>query len=309
MAQGIVILTAVLGPPVSQAADYWGRKWFIVILSSFGVIGSIVISRADSIGQAIAGEVIFGIAYAAQPLLFAVGSEILPRRLRPAAQAGLNISGALGAIVALVAGSALTRTNPFGFRTFWYISTGIIGASTIITAILYRPPPRTLQSQLSLSQKLGRLDWVAYVLLATGITLFVMGLSWGQNPYPWSDARVLATLVVGGVILVGLIAHQTFIKKDGLVHHRLFSKDRNFAICFLAFMMDGIIFWAANNYFAFEVGILYETDGLLVGVNFAITFIVAVAASFFIAFFSSKTKLIREPLVVAFLSLVVFFGE
>ena len=73
--------------------------------------------------------------------------------------------------------------------------------------------------------------------------------------------------------------------------------------------MDGIIFWAANNYFPFEVSVLYETDGFLVGVHFCITFIVAVAASFFIAFFSSKTKLIREPLVAAFLLFTLFFGK
>ena len=309
MAQGLVILTALLGPPISQAADYWGRKWFIVVLSTFGVVGSIVVSRADSMGQAIAGEVIIGVAYGCQPLLFAIGSEILPRRVRPAAQAGLNISGALGAIVALLAGSALTSTNPFGFRAFWYISTGIFAASTIICAILYNPPLRPLQTQLSMGEKLARLDWVAYALLASGITLFVMGLSWGDNPYAWKDAHVLAPLIVGIVILLGLAAHQTFIKKDGLVHHRLFQKDRNFAICFFAFFMDGVIFWAANNYFPFAIQVLYETNALLVGLHFCVTFLVALAASFFIAYFSSKTKLLREPLVAAFLAFTLFFGE
>ena len=45
----IAITTVVLGPPVSQAADYWGRKWFLVILTSFGAVGAIIVSRATSV--------------------------------------------------------------------------------------------------------------------------------------------------------------------------------------------------------------------------------------------------------------------
>jgi MFS family permease len=306
LAQGIVILTALLGPPVSQAADYWGRKWFIVVLSCFGVVGSLVVARADTMGQAIAGEVIFGLAYGAQPLLFAVGSEILPRRVRPAAQAGLTITGAMGAIVGILGGAALTKSNPFGFRTYWYISTGIIAAATITCAILYNPPPRPLQTQLTTREKLARLDWVAYALLTVGITLFVMGLSWGDNPYTWNDAHVVAPLVIGAVFLLALIGHQTFIKKDGLINHRLFKKDRNFAICFFAIFIDGIIFWAANNYYAFQVSVLYQPDSFLAGLSYSITFITGFCASFFIAWFSSKTKLLREPLVGSFLMFTIF---
>jgi MFS family permease len=47
----IAITTVVLGPPVSQAADYWGRKWFLVILTSFGAVGAIIVSRATSVSM------------------------------------------------------------------------------------------------------------------------------------------------------------------------------------------------------------------------------------------------------------------
>ena len=45
----IAIMTSVLGPPVCQAADYWGRRWFLIILSSAGIVGCIVVSRAESV--------------------------------------------------------------------------------------------------------------------------------------------------------------------------------------------------------------------------------------------------------------------
>lgn len=45
----ITIILCGLGPPVCQAADYWGRRWFLIILTCFGVVGCIVTSRTNSV--------------------------------------------------------------------------------------------------------------------------------------------------------------------------------------------------------------------------------------------------------------------
>lgn len=161
-------------------------------------------------GQAIGVQVISSVLYIGQPILFAVGSEILPRKLRPVAQAGLNAAGAVGAIVGILAGGALTSASLYGWRNYCYIVAALLGASVIIIGILYNPPPRPLQRSLTLREKLARLDWIGYILLTIGLVLFTIGLSWGNNPYPWSDARVLAPLIVGFCFFIGLIVHQTY---------------------------------------------------------------------------------------------------
>lgn len=74
----IVILMVILSPPVRQAADYGAWKWFLLWLTAYGHIGSIIASRAHSIGMAIAGFVIGGISVETQPLSYAVSSEVLP---------------------------------------------------------------------------------------------------------------------------------------------------------------------------------------------------------------------------------------
>ncbi|KAJ4247098.1 hypothetical protein NW762_013236 [Fusarium torreyae] len=89
--QTIAIFTAVLGIPVSQGADLWGRKVFLVGLTAFGAIGSIFVARAKNMDMALAGFAISGISYGAQPLLLAVTSEVLARKHRPWAQASINI--------------------------------------------------------------------------------------------------------------------------------------------------------------------------------------------------------------------------
>ena len=46
------------------------------------------------------------------------------------------------------------------------------------------------------------MDFGGIVLFSGGLILFLLGLSWGGELYPWGSARVIATLVVGLVVLV-----------------------------------------------------------------------------------------------------------
>lgn len=66
----------MLGPIVSQGADYWGRKWFLIIPSIFGVVGCIIIGQASDMPMAIAGFTVLGIAFGPQGLVHAVASEV-----------------------------------------------------------------------------------------------------------------------------------------------------------------------------------------------------------------------------------------
>lgn len=198
--------------------------------------------------------------FVSQPILIAVASEILPRKWRPTAQGGLNAAGGIGGVVAFLGGQSLIDSSPDGWRKIWYVVTALMGASGLIIAALYWPPPMPLQKTLTTGEKLGRLDWIGYILLAFSLTLVCMGLSWAESPYPWSNAHVVATIVVGGVLLIALVIHQVFFQKHGLLDHDLFKKDRNFAISIACFCLDGMIFWAYTAYFPFQMATNYHYD-------------------------------------------------
>jgi hypothetical protein len=267
-----------------------------------------VVARATSMGMAIAGEVICGLVYGSQPLLYAVVSEILPRKYRPAAQGGINASLGLGGLTALLAGSTMIKKYDEGFRVFWYLVAAILAVSAIIFAILYNPPARPLQKSLTTGEKIQRLDWVGYFLLAAGTVSFVLALSWAENPYAWKSAAVLAPLLIGAALLGALVVHQTIFKKDGLLHNELFRGGRNFSVALFVIFVDGMVFFAANNYYAYEMGVLFETDPFRVGLRFGITFIASMVSSIMIAIFSSITNHIRTPIVASFAMFVVFNG-
>lgn len=98
----VSIFTTVLTPPVSQAADYWGRKWFLVVLMACGFAGSLVIGRTTSISMVICGFCLVGLSFGSQSLIFAVVSEVLPRKNRPIAQGTVNTGAGLAAVIALL---------------------------------------------------------------------------------------------------------------------------------------------------------------------------------------------------------------
>ncbi|KAK3377462.1 major facilitator superfamily domain-containing protein [Podospora didyma] len=310
LTSSIAIGTAVLSPIFSQAADYWGRRWFLVISTLVGAVGSIIVARATSIEIATAGFAITSVSYGAQPLLHAVSSEVLPRRYRSWGQAADLVSNAFGGIAGLLVGGAFTRTANVpseGFRNFWYVGTALYLFAGVLCFLLYHPPATERQTVLSVGDKLKKLDWVGYFLLTAGILLFCIGLSWSENPYPWSDPHTSATFAVGLGLLVVLGGYEAFVKKDGMFHHALFQ-NRNFAIVLVCLFCEGIAFFGANNYFAFQVGILYETDALVVSLRYSITMIVSIFSAAGAGWYCATTKKVRWITVASFLFFVVFFA-
>ncbi|KAL3484412.1 major facilitator superfamily domain-containing protein [Aspergillus germanicus] len=121
----LTIFTLALNPIVSQAADYWGRKSFIIVSSLVGgVAGPIIISRTLNVTTLISGLCVLGLAFGSQALTFTVASEVIPRRFRAVGQATLNETSALGGISATLAGSALIAHSE-NYRIFWYIVAGL----------------------------------------------------------------------------------------------------------------------------------------------------------------------------------------
>jgi MFS family permease len=308
LSSSITILTVVLSPPVCQAADYWGRRWFLIILTLCGTAGSIIVARASSMNLAIAGQIICGIAFGLQGLTHAVMSEVLPRRYRPLGQAVATVSAGLGGVTSLLLGGALTRNgNHAGFRNYWYTAMALYALAAVLCYILYNPPVRQSQMGLTNAEKLAKLDWIGYILLSSGLVALCMGLSWSQNPYGWTDAHVLATFLIGLALIACLALYATKFKKDGMFHHGLFSRGWNFVIALACLVVDGLAFFAMNIYFCSEVGTFYESDTLITGFRYSITFIMSGSVSFLAGAFCSSNKSLRFPTAFAFGLMTIFF--
>ncbi|KAI8722730.1 hypothetical protein NCS52_00417700 [Fusarium sp. LHS14.1] len=304
--QGLVICVTFTAAPIAQSSDFWGRRYPILICTALCLIGSLLISRAVSMTMAIAGSLLVGVGSGSSSLLYAVASEIMPRRYRPMAQAGVNVANSLGGIFTLLIGFALVKKSDQGFRVVWYIGAGLFAINFIAILFLFRPPKRALQVTLTLQQKLRALDWIGYVLFSIGMILFSVGLTWANNPYPWKNAHVLSTFIVG-IVFIALTVVWEAKKKDGFCHHGLFETSRNFALALLFIFVEGFTFYAINNFLPFEFSLLFDSDQFMVGVLTSIIFIGGSAASLIGGLYSVKTKTVRPPLMAGMSLFVIYF--
>ena len=306
--QGLIICVTFTAAPIAQSSDFWGRRYPILICTALCFIGSLLIARATSMTMAIAGSLLVGVGSGSSSLLYAVASEIMPRRYRPMAQAGVNIANSVGGISTLLVGFALVKESDEGFRIVWYIGTGLFAINFIAILFLFRPPKRALQVTLTLKQKLGALDWIGYILFSIGMILFSVGLTWANNPYPWKNAHVLSTFIVG-VVFIGFTIVWEVKKKDGFCHHGLFETSHNFALALVFIFVEGFSFYAVNNFLPFEFSLFFETDQFKVGVLVSLIFIGGAVASIIGGLFSVKTRTVRPPLMTGMGLFVTYFGK
>ena len=259
---------------------------------------------------AIMGFAITGLSYGVQPLLHVVSSEVLPRRYRPFGQAADLVANAFGGITGLLVGGVMSKGTKdsvsFGYRNFWYMCMALFLLATILTPFLYNPPPTPKQRSLTTLKKLAQLDWIGYSLFASGLVLFSVGLSYSENPYPWSDGHVSATFAIGLVLSIAACVYEIWFIDTGMFHHEIF-RQRNFAIALACIFCEGAAFFAANQYFAFQASVLYKTPTVIVGLKYSLTMMVSIPAALIAGIYCTVTKTVRWLTVLAFLVFVGFF--
>lgn len=88
-------------------------------------------------------------------------------------------------------------------------------------------------------QELRRVDFGGIFLLVSGLTLFLLGVSWGGRPQPWASGLVLGLLIPGGLLLVAFIFYEAYSSTPNpFVEMRLFKNLRGF-VCLNVISMAG----------------------------------------------------------------------
>jgi MFS family permease len=150
-------------------------------------------------------------------------------------------------VIAPIVAGALTKANvEKGWRNFYWFQMAWWATAAIGIFIGYRPPKRhTRLDHLSLWQKLGYLDIPGCILLSLGLTLLLVGVNSGGNLYAWTSARVLATMVIGLVMLATFGVWEWKGTKNGILNHELFQKGKalgqTYALCIALILLEGAI--------------------------------------------------------------------
>lgn len=165
-----------------------------------------------------------------QQVSFAAASEIVPKKYRGWAQGCLSFVAIPGSCFGPVIGefragmgkspghvvsvdpsksdtdtwcpypAAYSLIQHYTWRYTYYLGIMMNGLALILVFIFYWPPGflGLHPEGKSRLQQFRELDFVGVFLFAGGLTLFLLGISWGRNPYPWTNVHVLAPLIIGG---------------------------------------------------------------------------------------------------------------
>lgn len=196
-------------------------------------MGNVITGTASSFGAAVGGQAVAGAALVFAYLPAPLTQEMVPKLQRPIVSGiGGTLVGAGFIIAPVVEGVLIERAYGGaneGWRVGYYIVTGMYAVALVGILLFYTPAPRPNPMGTSKLRRLLKIDWPGVLLLAAGISLFLVGISGGGTVFPWNSATTIALTVVGAACLVGLGVWNWIGTKEGLFLHCLFEQ-RNFKL-------------------------------------------------------------------------------
>ncbi|EEU41885.1 uncharacterized protein NECHADRAFT_96892 [Fusarium vanettenii 77-13-4] len=205
IASGYFITSTVGQLMYGRLSDIWSRK--IILLTGLAIFfaGSLASSLAQSVLQLTIFRAFTGIGGGGlMTVAQLIVSDVVPLRERGKYQ------GILGAVVAIangvgpVIGGALSSKSEDSWRWIFRMQLPL----TIFTTccVLFSMPLKKVEGDWRL--KLKAVDFLGILLALAGMTVVILGLTWGGNEYSWNSAQVITTLVIGTAVSVAFILWQ-----------------------------------------------------------------------------------------------------
>lgn len=189
-----------------------------VILFEIGsaICGAAPNSNAFIVGRAIAGTGTSGMFSGLMVIMF----YTIPLQHRPIFQGFFGAVFAIGSVIGPLVGG--TFTDKVTWRWCFYLNLPI-GAVTIIVAVLIlHLPNQKLDEQASgWFARIKQLDPLGNLVFLPGVVCLILALQWGGAQYAWKNARIIALLILCGILCLVFISVQIWKKDSAMVPPRL----------------------------------------------------------------------------------------
>jgi MFS family permease len=149
---------------VGGLSDIFGRRWFFVIGSIFGLVGSIVGATAQSLNALIGAEVLIGISAGFNISFFWVIGELVPMKWRYVANSYTYFMTIPTNPLAPKIAFALQTHTSVKWRGCFYFMIAINALSVVCWYFFYHPPTfKMLHRKQAAKNMLLHFDWIALV--------------------------------------------------------------------------------------------------------------------------------------------------
>jgi len=204
-------------------------KWIYLAAIVVFEIGSAICGAAPNspaliIGRAIAGLGSAGIFSGAVLIV----SNTVPLGKRPTYMGMIGGMYGIASVAGPLMGGAFT--DKVSWRWCFYINLPIGAITVLFIALFYHPTKGASAKTLSgsLWSKIEQFDIFGTIVFLPMIVCLLLALQWGGSKYTWHDGRIIALLVIFGVLLIIFVGIQ-FWKQDNATVPPRVLKQRSIA--------------------------------------------------------------------------------
>ncbi|KAL3452315.1 major facilitator superfamily domain-containing protein [Aspergillus insuetus] len=209
----------------------WGKlytfyivKWVYLVALFLFELGSLVCAVSPSstaliVGRAIAGVGAGGVTNGS----FFLIAHSVPAPKRPTFVGLLGAMYGFSAIAGPLMGGAFTDNASLTWRWCFYINLplGVVPAACII--FLIPAFAGSDKGQAGFMNQVKQMDVPGTLCLLPGVVCLLLALQWGGTKYEWSNGRIIALLVLAGMLLIAFTVIQYFSGDRATVPKRVFG--------------------------------------------------------------------------------------
>jgi MFS family permease len=127
-------------------------------------------------------------------------------------------------------------TDHVSWRWCFYINLPFGAVTGLFILIFFTAPVKKTEAKITFRQQLRQLDLEGTVVFLPAVICLLLALQWGGSQYPWKDGRIIALLILSGLLIVVFVGVQIWKQDAATVPPRV-AKNRSiwsaalFAVC------------------------------------------------------------------------------
>ncbi|KAH8818580.1 MFS general substrate transporter, partial [Flagelloscypha sp. PMI_526] len=183
-----------------RISDIWSRKTVIIVLLAIFFFANLASALSKTFVQLLVFRAIAGIGGGGVPTIGQIiVSDVVSLRERGKYQGILGASVALSYGIGPVIGGAFVAAGQWRWVFWLTLPLTVIAAGAVAWM-----PLRPIKDKDVLG-KLKKIDFLGSAFILSATTLILVPLTWGGGEYAWTDAHVIAPLVVGVLLGMGFV--------------------------------------------------------------------------------------------------------